>query len=44
MTDAFALLFQQMLQQGQDMARAFNPALISSEVEFGSQFTSNANR
>ena len=27
MTDAFALLFQQMLQQGQDMARAFNPAL-----------------
>ena len=29
MTDAFALLFQQMLQQGQDMARAFNPALAS---------------
>ena len=27
MTDAFALLFPQMLQQGQDMARAFNPAL-----------------
>ena len=27
MTAAFALLFQQMLQQGQDMARAFNPAL-----------------
>ncbi len=27
MTDAFTKLFQQMLQQGQDMARTFNPAL-----------------
>ena len=27
MSNAFALLFQQMLQQGQDMARAFNPTL-----------------
>ena len=27
MTDAFQKLFQQMLQSGQEMARAFNPAL-----------------
>ena len=27
MTDAFARLFAQMMQQGQEMARAFNPAL-----------------
>lgn len=27
MTDGFAKLFQQMLQSGQEMARAFNPAL-----------------
>ncbi|MFV0291772.1 MAG: carboxymuconolactone decarboxylase family protein [Paracoccus sp. (in: a-proteobacteria)] len=27
MNDAFNRLFQQMLQSGQDMARAFNPAL-----------------
>ena len=27
MTDAFQKLFAQMLEQGQDMARAFNPAL-----------------
>ncbi|MFZ5750760.1 MAG: carboxymuconolactone decarboxylase family protein [Pseudomonadota bacterium] len=29
MTDAFQKLFAQMLEQGQDMARAFNPALES---------------
>ena len=29
MTDAFQKLFTQMLEQGQDMARAFNPALES---------------
>jgi 4-carboxymuconolactone decarboxylase len=27
MTDAFQKLFQQMMEQGQEMARAFNPAL-----------------
>jgi 4-carboxymuconolactone decarboxylase len=27
MTDAFTKMFQQMLTQGQEMARAFNPAL-----------------
>jgi 4-carboxymuconolactone decarboxylase len=27
MTDAFGKLFQQMMEQGQEMARAFNPAL-----------------
>lgn len=27
MTDAFQKMFQQMLQSGQEMARAFNPAL-----------------
>lgn len=27
MSDAFAALFQQMLRSGQEMARAFNPAL-----------------
>ncbi|AGT09566.1 carboxymuconolactone decarboxylase family protein [Paracoccus aminophilus] len=27
MTDGFAKLFAQMIQQGQEMARAFNPAL-----------------
>ena len=27
MTDAFQKMFQQMLSQGQEMARAFNPAL-----------------
>lgn len=27
MTDAFSKLFAQMMQQGQEMARAFNPAL-----------------
>ncbi|MFN0116360.1 MAG: carboxymuconolactone decarboxylase family protein [Paracoccaceae bacterium] len=27
MTDAFQKLFAQMLEQGQDMARAFNPAM-----------------
>ncbi len=29
MTDAFQKLFAQMLEQGQEMARAFNPALES---------------
>ena len=29
MSDGFARLFQQMLQSGQEMARAFNPALES---------------
>ena len=27
MNDAFGNLFQQMMEQGQEMARAFNPAL-----------------
>jgi 4-carboxymuconolactone decarboxylase len=34
MTDAFQKLFAQMLEQGQDMARAFNPALET--FSFGS--------
>ena len=29
MTDAFARMMQQMMEQGQEMARAFNPALES---------------
>ncbi|MDO5642978.1 MAG: carboxymuconolactone decarboxylase family protein [Paracoccus sp. (in: a-proteobacteria)] len=32
MSDAFSRLFQQMLQQGQEMARAFNPALESVDT------------
>ena len=32
MTDAFAKLFQQMLEQGQDMARAFQPAMENIPV------------
>ena len=32
MTDAFTKLFAQMLEQGQEMARAFNPALETFKV------------
>jgi len=32
MTDAFAKLFQQMMEQGQDMARAFQPAMENLPV------------
>ncbi len=32
MTDAFAKLFQQMMDQGQEMARAFQPALENMPV------------
>ncbi|MBM3603705.1 MAG: carboxymuconolactone decarboxylase family protein [Alphaproteobacteria bacterium] len=33
MTDAFQKMFQQMLAQGQEMARAFNPALEHFDVK-----------
>ena len=33
MTDAFGKMFQQMLQSGQEMARAFNPALESVDTK-----------
>jgi len=32
MTDAYARLFQQMIEQGQDMARAFKPAMENMPV------------
>ena len=32
MTDAFGKLFQQMMEQGQEMARTFNPALENFSV------------
>ncbi|WP_410216766.1 carboxymuconolactone decarboxylase family protein [Paracoccus sp. (in: a-proteobacteria)] len=33
MTDAFQKMFQQMMAQGQEMARAFNPALEHFDVK-----------
>ncbi|SEH86570.1 carboxymuconolactone decarboxylase family protein [Paracoccus alkenifer] len=33
MSDGFTRLFQQMLQSGQEMARAFNPALESIDTQ-----------
>ncbi|MCF3972425.1 carboxymuconolactone decarboxylase family protein [Paracoccus salsus] len=33
MTDAFQKMFQQMLQSGQEMARAFNPALEHMDTQ-----------
>ena len=33
MSDAFQKMFQQMLQSGQEMARAFNPALESIDTK-----------
>lgn len=33
MTDAFARMMQQMMEQGQEMVRAFNPALETLQVQ-----------
>ena len=38
MTDAFTKMFQQMMESGQEMVRAFNPALENMQVKGFEQF------
>ena len=38
MTEAYAKLFQQMMESGQEMVRAFNPALENMQVKGFEQF------
>ena len=42
MSDAFTKLFQQMMQSGQEMARAFNPALETFDPRAFHSFTTAA--